>query len=99
MYCNTLSGDVRAYETIRDTIGEKPTDKQEINGDISLLPTVFNIQPVKGKDELWTSGKTFIFVIWKIIINTQATDGQEVAEAFRKHIKLAIISLDDWMLA
>ena len=52
MYCNTLSGDVRAYETIRDTIGEKPTDKQEINGDISLLPTVFNIQPVKGKDEL-----------------------------------------------
>lgn len=24
-----LSGDVRAFETIRDTIGEKPTDKQE----------------------------------------------------------------------
>ena len=26
-----LSGDVRAFETIRDTIGEKPVDKQEIN--------------------------------------------------------------------
>ena len=25
-----LSGDVRAFETIRDTIGEKPTDKQKI---------------------------------------------------------------------
>lgn len=26
-----LSGDVRAYEVIRDTIGEKPTDKVESN--------------------------------------------------------------------
>lgn len=45
-------GDVNAYTTIRDTIGEKPVDKQEVSGDISLLPTSFNIQPVKGKDEL-----------------------------------------------
>ena len=26
-----LSGDVRAFETIRDTIGEKPIDKHEVN--------------------------------------------------------------------
>ena len=25
-----MNGDVKAFETIRDTIGEKPTDKQEI---------------------------------------------------------------------
>ena len=27
-----LKGDIRAFEIIRDTIGEKPTDKQEITG-------------------------------------------------------------------
>lgn len=26
-----LAGDVRAFEVIRDTIGEKPTDKMEVN--------------------------------------------------------------------
>ena len=33
-----LSGDVRAYEVIRDTIGEKPVDKQqtEISGGITI---------------------------------------------------------------
>ena len=35
-----LSGDVRAFEVIRDTIGEKPTDKQEtdltLNGVIKV---------------------------------------------------------------
>lgn len=25
-----LNGDVKAFETIRDTIGQKPTDKQEV---------------------------------------------------------------------
>lgn len=29
-------GDVSAYQTIRDTIGEKPTDKQEITGNIGV---------------------------------------------------------------
>lgn len=47
-----IKGDVSAFQTIRDTIGEKPADKQEVSGDISLLPTTFNILPVKGKDEL-----------------------------------------------
>lgn len=30
-----LSGDIRAFEVIRDTIGEKPTDKIESNMNIS----------------------------------------------------------------
>lgn len=29
-------GDVSAYQTIRDTIGEKPTDKQEIIGNVGV---------------------------------------------------------------
>jgi len=29
-----VSGDVRAYEAIRDTLGEKPTDKVEVMGHI-----------------------------------------------------------------
>lgn len=32
-----LTGDVRAFETIRDTIGEKPIDKQEVN---NLTPQI-----------------------------------------------------------
>lgn len=47
-----IKGDVSAYQTIRDTIGEKPTDKQEITGDVNLLPTTFEILPVKGNDEI-----------------------------------------------
>ena len=53
MIAKAISGDVSAYQTIRDTIGEKPTDKQEIKGcgDAPLAFT-FNILPVKGTDEL-----------------------------------------------
>ena len=47
-----IKGNVQAYQTIRDTIGEKPTDKQEITGSVSEMPTVFNILPVRGSDEL-----------------------------------------------
>lgn len=36
-----LSGDVRAFETIRDTIGEKPTDKQEITELSGEYPKIF----------------------------------------------------------
>lgn len=31
-----IKGDVSAYQTIRDTIGEKPTDKQEITGAVGI---------------------------------------------------------------
>ena len=47
-----IKGDVSAYQTIRDTIGEKPTDKQELQGNMNLVPTTFNILPVKSNNEL-----------------------------------------------
>lgn len=46
-----IKGDVSAYLAIRDTIGEKPTDKQEIIGDIKTTNPVINILPVKANDE------------------------------------------------
>ena len=46
-----VKGDIGAYITIRDTIGEKPTDKQEITGDIKTSNPVINILPVKANDE------------------------------------------------
>lgn len=39
-------------EFLRDSSGQKPTDKQEITGDVSVMPTTFNILPVRGSDEL-----------------------------------------------
>ena len=36
---------------LRDSSGQKPTDKQEINGNVNLAPSTFNILPVKGNDE------------------------------------------------
>jgi len=30
-----LDGDIRAFEVIRDTIGEKPTDKVDMNANVS----------------------------------------------------------------
>ena len=47
-----LNGNVKAWEVIRDTIGEKPTDRQEITGGVNVSPATFNILPVKSKDEL-----------------------------------------------
>lgn len=47
-----IKGDVSAYTVIRDTMGQKPTDKQEITGNVNIPPTTFKIQPVKGIDEL-----------------------------------------------
>lgn len=31
-----IAGDTKAFEVIRDTIGEKPTDKQEISGNLEV---------------------------------------------------------------
>lgn len=47
-----LRGNVKAWEVIRDTIGEKPTEKQEVTGNMNIAPSTINILPVKGKDEL-----------------------------------------------
>ncbi len=46
-----IKGDIKAFEVIRDTIGEKPTEKQEITGDIKTTNPVINILPVKANDE------------------------------------------------
>lgn len=46
-----LKGDTKAFEVIRDTIGEKPVDKiEEIP---PAMPPIINIQPVRtlGSDE------------------------------------------------
>ena len=43
---------IKILEFLRDTSGQKPSDKQEIIGDVNLAPPVFNILPVKPKDEL-----------------------------------------------
>lgn len=44
-------GNIKAFEVIRDTIGEKPTDKTEIMGDINTTSPVINILPVKVNDK------------------------------------------------
>lgn len=44
-----LSGNVKAFEVIRDTIGETP--KQEVKTTIEGMPTTFNILPVKAKND------------------------------------------------
>ena len=41
-----LKGDLQAAAFIRDTIGEKPTDKQEVTGAFNIMPSV----EVNGKE-------------------------------------------------
>ena len=41
-----LEGNLQAAEFIRDTIGEKPTDKQEVTGAFNIMPSV----EVNGKE-------------------------------------------------
>lgn len=36
MIQQALTGNVKAFETIRDTIGEKPIDKQEVTGNMEV---------------------------------------------------------------
>ena len=54
-----LNGNVKAYEVIRDTIGEKPTDKQIITNttpqivvanqaDVDILNKIANVKPNKN---------------------------------------------------
>ena len=41
-----IKGNVKAFIAIRDTIGEKPTDKQEVTGAFNIMPSV----EVNGKE-------------------------------------------------
>ena len=43
-----LDGDIRAFEVLRDTIGEKPTDKIDMNANISYEQA---IKEVADEDE------------------------------------------------
>lgn len=36
LYEQALKGDVRAFAELRDTVGEKPTDKVDMNADLSI---------------------------------------------------------------
>lgn len=47
-----ISGDVKAYIVIRDTIGEKPTDKQEIQKTTPII-IVEDIEHKKMLEELY----------------------------------------------
>lgn len=48
MIKEVLKGNIKAFETLRDTIGEKPADKQEISG-TNLIQKVF-ITPQEVKE-------------------------------------------------
>ena len=43
-----LDGDIKAFEVVRDTIGEKPTDKVEMNANVSYEEA---IKKVADNDE------------------------------------------------
>jgi len=46
-----LNGNVKAYEVIRDTIGEKPEQNIKLDS-TELIAPVINVLPVKGNNEL-----------------------------------------------
>lgn len=48
-----LKGDTRAYELIRDTIGQKPIDRQELNGNIVATLEEPSIDKVKELKRLF----------------------------------------------
>lgn len=41
-----LQGDIKAFEVIRDTVGEKPVTKQEIDGTLQTPTVIINREPV-----------------------------------------------------
>lgn len=51
MVTKAKKGDVSAYQTIRDTIGEKPTDKQEITGNLGIQKVFITAEEDKATDK------------------------------------------------
>lgn len=45
------NGDVAAYNAIRDILGQKPVDKQELTGNLQTSPPIINIHPIKADDK------------------------------------------------
>lgn len=54
MYRNiiaAMNGDVKAATFIRDTVGEKPSDKLEMNADVTGEPQIQIFLPDNGRDD------------------------------------------------
>ena len=51
MINKAIKGDVSAYQTIRDTIGEKPTDKQEVSGSVGIQTVYITAEEDKATDK------------------------------------------------
>ena len=43
-----IKGDIKAFEVIRDTIGEKPTEKHELKGEFKQKATLEDIKNLKN---------------------------------------------------
>lgn len=43
-----LKGDIKAFEVLRDTIGEKPTEKHELKGEFKQKATLEDIKNLKN---------------------------------------------------
>ena len=51
LIAKAIKGDVSAYQTIRDTIGEKPTDKQEVTGNLGIEKIFITPKEAKQTDK------------------------------------------------
>lgn len=51
LIAKAIKGDVSAYQTIRDTIGEKPTDKQEVIGNLGIEKVFITPKEAKQTDK------------------------------------------------
>ena len=51
LIAKAIKGDVSAYQTIRDTIGEKPTDKQEVTGNLGIEKVFITPKEAKQTDK------------------------------------------------
>ena len=51
LIAKAIKGDVSAYQTIRDTIGEKPTDKQEVIGNLGIEKIFITPKEAKQTDK------------------------------------------------
>lgn len=51
LIAKAIKGDVSAYQTIRDTIGEKPTDKQEVIGNLGIEKIFITPKEAKRTDK------------------------------------------------
>lgn len=51
MFLKAKNGDVNAFNTLRDTLGEKPTDKQEIIGNVGIQKVFITAEEDKATDK------------------------------------------------